>query len=185
LDQLIQLAISVYYNWDITNREKDKRHDLIAAPTQLGPTSRVCYQDGQEGHFCRECLRGTAWETAPPPTRTLSSAKVTTGGLSTPISRWKARCHFLWIDGSQPPVHTPLLDIDVEEPHGSHNGREVKGHFPPRQWSSFLCLTFLSGPQSNDKSYHSRQIWPAPRALVYLAFGLLFGETSSSVILSS
>jgi hypothetical protein len=34
--------MSVYYNQDITNREKDKRqHDLIAAlregPTQLGP----------------------------------------------------------------------------------------------------------------------------------------------------
>jgi hypothetical protein len=54
LDQLIQLAISVYYNWDITNREKDKRHDLIAAPTQLGPTSMVvCYHSGQEGHFCK------------------------------------------------------------------------------------------------------------------------------------
>jgi hypothetical protein len=38
LDQLIQLAMSVYYNWDITNREKDKRHhDLFATPTQLGP----------------------------------------------------------------------------------------------------------------------------------------------------
>jgi hypothetical protein len=39
LDQLIQLAVSVYYNWDITNRrEKDKgHHDLIAAPSQLGP----------------------------------------------------------------------------------------------------------------------------------------------------
>jgi hypothetical protein len=39
LDQLIQLAITIYYNWGITNREKDKRYDLIAAPTQLGPTS--------------------------------------------------------------------------------------------------------------------------------------------------
>jgi hypothetical protein len=30
----------VYYNWDITNREKNKRHhDLIAAPTQLVPAS--------------------------------------------------------------------------------------------------------------------------------------------------
>jgi hypothetical protein len=38
LDQLIQLAISIYYNQDITNREKDKRYNLIAAPTRLGPT---------------------------------------------------------------------------------------------------------------------------------------------------
>jgi hypothetical protein len=35
LDQLTQLTISIYYNQDITNREKDKRHDLIAAPTRL------------------------------------------------------------------------------------------------------------------------------------------------------
>jgi hypothetical protein len=43
------------------------------------------------------------------------SAKVTTGGLSDPISRWKARCHLLWIDGFWPPVHGPLLGINVEE----------------------------------------------------------------------
>jgi hypothetical protein len=28
------------------------------------------------------------------------SARVTTGGLSAHISRWKVRCHLLWIDGS-------------------------------------------------------------------------------------
>jgi hypothetical protein len=45
LDQLIQLAMSVYYNWELTNRrEKGKRHhDLIAALreglTQLRPAS--------------------------------------------------------------------------------------------------------------------------------------------------
>jgi hypothetical protein len=45
LDQLIQLAMSVYYNWELTNRrEKGKRHhDLIAALreglTQLRPVS--------------------------------------------------------------------------------------------------------------------------------------------------
>jgi hypothetical protein len=54
------------------------------------------------------------------------SAKVTTGGLSAPISRWKVRCHLLWIDGSWPPVHTPLLGINVEEPHGSHYGKKKK-----------------------------------------------------------
>jgi hypothetical protein len=73
LDQLIQLAISIYYHWDINNKEKDKSYDLIHAPTPLGPTSRVCYHDGQEGHFCRKCLKGTAQETSPPPTRTLPS----------------------------------------------------------------------------------------------------------------
>jgi hypothetical protein len=64
LYQLMQLAMSVRYNQDVTKRrEKVKRHhDLIAAlrtgPIQLGPTSQACYHCGQEGHFCREYLKG-------------------------------------------------------------------------------------------------------------------------------
>jgi hypothetical protein len=38
----------------------------------------------------------------------------------------------------------------------------------------FSVLPFFPGPRSNDKSYHLGQIWPAPRALFYLASGLLF-----------
>jgi hypothetical protein len=40
----------------------------------------------------------------------------------------------------------------------------------------FSVLPFSPGPQSNDKSYHSGQIWLAPRAQVYLACGLLLGR---------
>jgi hypothetical protein len=40
----------------------------------------------------------------------------------------------------------------------------------------FSVLPFSPGPRSNDKSYHLGQIWPAPRALVYLAPGLLLGD---------
>jgi hypothetical protein len=134
LDQLIQLAVSVYYNLDITNREKDKRHDLIAAPTRLGIASQVCYHGGQEGHFCREYLGGDSPGDSPTPNQDPTlSAKVTTGGLSAPVSRWKARCHLLWIVGSQPPVHAPLLGIGVEEPHGSHYDKKTKDHFLARQ----------------------------------------------------
>jgi hypothetical protein len=63
----------------------------------------------------RRLRRGTARELAPPPTRTLPS--FTTGGLSapTPIFRWKVRCHLLWIDGSQPPVHASLLAIGLTQ----------------------------------------------------------------------
>jgi hypothetical protein len=38
----------------------------------------------------------------------------------------------------------------------------------------FSVLPFSPGFQFNDKGYHSGQIWPGPRALVYLASGLLF-----------
>jgi hypothetical protein len=44
---------------------------------------------------------------------------------------------------------------------------------------SGVCLSvllFSPGPWSNDKSYCSGQIWPAPRALVFLASGLLLGR---------
>jgi hypothetical protein len=60
-DQLMQLAMSVYYNWDVTKRrEKDKNHHgfiaaLREASTGLGPTSRACYHRRQAGHFLREC----------------------------------------------------------------------------------------------------------------------------------
>jgi hypothetical protein len=42
--------------------------------------------------------------------------------------------------------------------------------------ANFSVLPFSPGPQSNDKSYHSVQIWPAPRALVYPVSGLLLGR---------
>jgi hypothetical protein len=73
------------------------------------------------------------------------SAKVTTGVLNVPVSRWKVRCHLLWIYGPQPPVHAPPLGMNVEEPWSSHNDKKGKGHFPARQWSPFVCPTFLSG----------------------------------------
>jgi hypothetical protein len=67
------------------------------------------------------------------------SVKVTSGGLSAPISRWKVGCHLLWIDGSWD--YLSRLHFLAS---GSHSSREVKGHLPPRQWSLFLCLTILS-----------------------------------------
>jgi hypothetical protein len=80
--------------------------------------------------------RGDGTGDSPTPNRDPAlSARVTTGGLSAPASRWKVRCHLL---------HTPVLDINVEEPQGSHDGRKTKDHFLARQWSSFLYFTFLS-----------------------------------------
>jgi hypothetical protein len=80
------------------------------------------------------------------------SAKVTTGNLSAPVSSWKARCHLLWIDGSQPPIHGQFLGINIEEPQGSHSGRKAKGYFLATQWSPFfLCYLSLSVPSPMTK----------------------------------
>jgi hypothetical protein len=39
LDQLMQLAMSIYYNWDLINRrKKDKRHHDLIAALREGPT---------------------------------------------------------------------------------------------------------------------------------------------------
>jgi hypothetical protein len=146
LDQLIELAMSVYYNWDITNREKNKRHDLIAGPTRLLPVSWTCYHGGQEGHFCRECLKGDSLGDSPAPNSDPAlSARVTSGGLSAPVSVSR------WIDGSQPSAHTPLLGINVEEPRGSHYDKKTKDHFLPNSGAHFSVLFFSPSPQSNDK----------------------------------
>jgi hypothetical protein len=61
LDQLVQLATSVYYNQDLTRkREKYRRHhDLVVAlrefPSQRGPNVRTCCHCGQEGHIKQQC----------------------------------------------------------------------------------------------------------------------------------
>jgi hypothetical protein len=44
------------------------------------------------------------------------SAKVTTGGLSAPVSRWKVKFHLIRVYGSWPPVHASLININIEEP---------------------------------------------------------------------
>jgi hypothetical protein len=52
LDQLVQMATSVYYNWDLTRmKEKDRwHHNLMAAlreiPSQWGPNIKICYHCG-------------------------------------------------------------------------------------------------------------------------------------------
>jgi hypothetical protein len=45
------------------------------------------------------------------------------------MSRWKVRCQLLWIDVSRPPVHPPLLGINVVESHGSHYDKKKERSF--------------------------------------------------------
>jgi hypothetical protein len=97
-------------------------------------------------------LKGDSLGDSPAPNQDPAlSAKGTTGGLSAPASRWKARCHLLWIDGSQPPVHAPLFGINVKEPHRSHYGKKQKIIFQLDSGAHLSVLSFSPGPQSNDK----------------------------------
>jgi hypothetical protein len=59
---------------------------------------------------------------------------------------------------------------------GAIMAEEQKVIFLLDSGACFSVLPFSPGPQSNDKSYCLWQIWPAPRALVYLASGLLLGR---------
>jgi hypothetical protein len=115
------------------------------APPDWGLYPELATMVDRRGTSAENAQKGDSPGDSPTPNQDPAlSVRVTTGGLSAPISRWKTRCHLLWIDGSRPPVHAPLLVINVEETWGTHNGRKTKGHFPARQWSLFLCLTFLS-----------------------------------------
>jgi hypothetical protein len=104
----MQLAMSVYYNWDVTKKkEKDKKHHYFIAalsecPTWLGPTLKLATIVDMRGTSVENAQKGDSPGESPGSHWDLAlSAKVTTGGLSAPISRWKVGCHLLWIDGTQ------------------------------------------------------------------------------------
>jgi hypothetical protein len=108
LDQLMQLAMSVYYNQDVTKKkEKDKRHhDLITSlrecPTRYGGLySELATVVDRRGTATENVQKGDSLgDSTGPHWDSALSAKVTIGGLSAPISRWKAGFHLPWIDGS-------------------------------------------------------------------------------------
>jgi hypothetical protein len=129
------------------------------------------------GVFLQRRLKGDSTGDSPAPNQDPAlSARVTTGDLSAPISRWKARCHLLWIHGSWPPVHAPVLGINVEEPWGAMMAEKQKIIFLLDSGTHFSVLPFSPVPQSKDKSCCSGEIWPVPRMLIYPASGLLLGR---------
>jgi hypothetical protein len=98
---------SVYYSQDLTKKsDKDKKHkDLIAAlrefPTGVPLPGHATNEDRKDTFIesvkeggCPGDSPSPLWDHAP-------YVKATNGGLSVPISKWKARCHLPWIDGSQ------------------------------------------------------------------------------------
>jgi hypothetical protein len=108
------------------------------------------------------------------------SEKLTTGSLSAHVCRWKVRCHLLWIDRSQPPVHAPLLGNNVEESNGSHYGEKQKIIFWLDSGAHFSVLSFSPHIQSNDKVIiQDKSGQPLERLLPALQ------ETSYSVTLFS
>jgi hypothetical protein len=86
-------AMPVHCNQDVTK----KRHS-----SQGTPASQACCHCGQEGTSTENAQKGHSLGVSPSPHQDLAfSAKVTTGGLSAPVSMWKTGCLLLWIDGSQ------------------------------------------------------------------------------------
>jgi hypothetical protein len=118
LDPSVQLAVSVYYNWDITKERK-----MTNTMTSLQLSEKAPPDWGLHLEFAtvvdrralpQGMLKGRQLRRQPrPPWDPALSAKVTTGGLSAPVSRWKVRCHLLWIDGSWGLLSTLHLLISI------------------------------------------------------------------------
>jgi hypothetical protein len=78
-----------------------------------------------------------------------------------------------WVPG--PPVQAPLLNIDFKESLVTILVERWKVIFLLDSGACFSVLPFSPGPWSKQ-SYYLGHIWPAPRVLFYLTFGLLLGR---------
>jgi hypothetical protein len=150
--------MSVYYNQNITKERKRQKITMTSlqlsekAPPNWGLHLEFATMVDRRGTFTGNAKRGDSPGDSPTPLWDPAfSARVTTGGLSAPVSRWKVRCLLLRIYVSQTPVHAPLLGIHVEEPQGSHNGREAKVIFLLDSGACFSVLPLSPSPQSNDE----------------------------------
>jgi hypothetical protein len=124
LGQLMQLAMSVYYNRDITKRrEKDKKTPWPHCSAQRGPHPTGVYILSllplwTGGNFCRECTNGG--QPGRQPCLSLRPCPLCKG------NHWRSKCPHLQMEGGVPPpmdwwvlgppVLALLLDINVEKP---------------------------------------------------------------------
>jgi hypothetical protein len=104
------------------------------------------------------------------------SAKVTTGGLSAPVSTWKMRCTSYGLMGPGLLFMLHFLASMLRSLGVAIMAEKQKVIFLLDSGAHFSVLPFSLGPRSNDKSYHLGKIWPVPRVLVYPASGLLLGR---------
>jgi hypothetical protein len=87
------------------------------APSNWGLYPELATMVDRRGTSAQNAQKGDSLGDSPTPNQDPAlSERVTTRGLNAPITRWKVRCHVLWIDGSRPLVHAPLINISIEEP---------------------------------------------------------------------
>jgi hypothetical protein len=102
------------------------------------------------------------------------SAKVTTGGLSAPTSRWGATSYGLMGPGPLSTLH--FLALMLRSLGVAVMAEKQKVIFRLDGGAHFSVLPFSLGPWSNDKSYRSGQIWSSPKVLIYPASSLILGR---------
>jgi rubrerythrin len=159
LDQLVHVAMSVYYNRDLEKEKKDlekeKRKDkwqeaLIAAPREASPgqspNPRTCFQCGQTGHCRRECPR----RKLPPGPCPICQGK-----------HWKAHCpQFPGETRSEPPtqlrvlrppIQAPVTTLKAEEPRVILTIEKHKVSLLINTGASISAIPFSPGPRSSKK----------------------------------
>jgi hypothetical protein len=104
------------------------------------------------------------------------SARVITGGLSAPVTRWMWGATSYGLMGPVTLSMLHFLALMLKSLLVAIMAEKQKIIFWLDSGAHFSVLPSSLGPWSIDTSYRLVQIWPAPRVLVYLASGLLLGR---------
>jgi hypothetical protein len=104
------------------------------------------------------------------------SAKVTTGGLRAPSPDGRRSATSYGLMGPSLLSMLHFLASMLRSLGVVIMTEKAKPQFPARQWSMFLCFTFLSWSPVQWQGYCSGNILQAHRALIYPASNLLLGR---------